>query len=149
MEIVGEFKFCNRYIPIYRSVEEPLFLAVDVARAIDYSVGNTAHMLDQVDSDEKVFTRTITTSKRGGKSRPAWFLTEDGVYEVLFQSRKPIAKTFKRIVKDILRDIRRKHDDSFDWLLEWESSRHYPDPETGELRLVDIFGDFIEEDEEE
>ena len=35
-----------------------------------------------------------------------WFLTEDGVYEVLMQSRKPIAKQFKKEVKKILKEIR-------------------------------------------
>lgn len=35
-----------------------------------------------------------------------WFLTEDGLYEVLMQSRKPIAKEFKKKVKEILKTIR-------------------------------------------
>ena len=35
-----------------------------------------------------------------------WFLTEDGLYEVLMQSRKPIAKEFKKEVKKILKQIR-------------------------------------------
>lgn len=35
------------------------------------------------------------------------FLTEDGLYEVLMQSRKPIAKQFKKGVKKILREVRR------------------------------------------
>ena len=34
-------------------------------------------------------------------------LTEDGLYEVLMQSRKPIAKEFKREVKQILKTIRK------------------------------------------
>ena len=36
-----------------------------------------------------------------------WFLTEDGLYEVLMQSRKPIAKQFKKKVKEILKQIRK------------------------------------------
>lgn len=35
-----------------------------------------------------------------------WFLTEQGLYEVLMQSRKPIAKDFKRGVKTLLKGIR-------------------------------------------
>ena len=35
----------------------------------------------------------------------AWFLTEDGLYEVLMHSRKPIAKRFKKQVTGILKDI--------------------------------------------
>ena len=36
-----------------------------------------------------------------------WLLTEDGLYEVLMQSRKPIAKQFKKEVKEILKSIRK------------------------------------------
>lgn len=57
-----------------------------------------------VDTEEKC-TRTIITS--GGSSTTAWFLTEDGLYEVLMQSRKPIAKQFKKEVKKILKQIRK------------------------------------------
>ena len=34
-------------------------------------------------------------------------LTEDGLYEVLMQSRKPIAKQFKKEVKTLLKNIRK------------------------------------------
>ena len=41
-----------------------------------------------------------------GQSREMTFLTEDGFYEVLMLSRKPIAKAFKKEVKQILKQIR-------------------------------------------
>lgn len=41
------------------------------------------------------------------KNREVWLLTEDGLYEVLMQSRKPIAKEFKKGVKEILKTIRK------------------------------------------
>lgn len=59
-------------------------------------------MLNVVDEDEKL-TYTLYIS---GQNRQAWFLTEDGLYEVLMQSRKPIAKDFKKEVKKILKQIR-------------------------------------------
>lgn len=37
-----------------------------------------------------------------------WFLTEDGLYELLMQSRKPIAKQFKKQVKKMLKELRLK-----------------------------------------
>lgn len=43
-----------------------------------------------IDEDEKL---TITNSNSGGSKI---YLTEDGLYEVLMQSRKPIAKAFKK-----------------------------------------------------
>lgn len=98
---------------IYGTTEEPLFLAVEVAKMIDYSVGKTGHMLHMVDQDEKL-TLTIV---RSGQRRQMWFLTEDGLYEVLMQSRKPIARRFKRAVKDILKDLRLSGKADFeDWL---------------------------------
>lgn len=59
-------------------------------------------MVDMVDDDEKL-KKTIFTS---GQHREVWMLTENGLYEVLMQSRKPIAKEFKRGVKTILKEIR-------------------------------------------
>ena len=55
-----------------------------------------------VDDDEKL-THTIYAS---GQNREMWFLTEEGLYEVLMQSRKPIAKMFRKEVKLILKQIR-------------------------------------------
>ena len=40
-------------------------------------------------------------------SYSALLLTESGLYEVLMQSRKPIAKAFKREVKEILKSVRK------------------------------------------
>lgn len=105
-------------LPIYGTVEEPLFLATDVAKMIDYSVGNTAHMLGSVDSREKTLlsVRNSSTSARGNAT-DKWFLTEYGLYEVLMQSRKPVARRFKNAVKDILHDLRIRGEGSLeDWL---------------------------------
>lgn len=98
---------------IYGTTEEPLFLAVEVAKMIDYSVGNTGWMLNTVDEDEKLTLEIL----RAGQRRQMWFLTEDGLYEVLMQSRKPIARRFKRAIKDILKDLRLSGKADFeDWL---------------------------------
>ena len=59
-------------------------------------------MLQSVDEEEKGVRIAYTL---GGKQE-TWFLTEDGLYEVLMQSRKPIAKQFKKGVKAILKEIR-------------------------------------------
>lgn len=93
---------------MYGSVENPLFLAKDVAEWIDYTETrkgsrNVSKMLNMVDSNDKVLSLIVIA----GFPREAWFLTEDGLYEVLMQSRKPIAKQFKRKVKEILKSIRK------------------------------------------
>ncbi|MPN07973.1 hypothetical protein SDC9_155249 [bioreactor metagenome] len=49
-------------------------------------------MLDALDDDEKL-TQTMFVS---GQNRNCWFLTENGLYEVLMLSLKPIVKQIKR-----------------------------------------------------
>ena len=86
---------------IYGTVENPLFLAKDIAELIEHS--RASEMLKTVDDDEKLM-QTILAS---GQKRNMWFLTEDGLYEVLMSSKKPQAKVFKKKVKEILKTIRK------------------------------------------
>ena len=126
MDILETINVQGHELDIYGTKEEPLFLAVDVAKMIDYSVGNTGQMLNSVDPDEKL-TLTI---QGAGQRRNMWFLTEYGLYEVLMQSRKPIARRFKSSVKRILKDIRMRGEGDFeDWMNgpdplvdEWEAA---------------------------
>ena len=98
LKIFEQREVLGKEFRIYGDVKNPLFLAKDVAEWIDYGVSNVSKMVKNVDEDEKIITRTNNTS--------ATFLTEDGLYEVLMQSRKPIAKQFKKQVKTILKQIR-------------------------------------------
>ena len=91
----------GREFTIYGTAENPLFLAKDVAEMIGHS--NPRSMVNMVDDDEKVVNNVYTL----GGNQESWFLTEDGLYEVLMQSRKPIAKEFKKGVKTILKEIRK------------------------------------------
>ena len=80
-----EQEVLGKQFKVYGTFENPLFLAKDVAAWIEHSDVST--MLRKVDEEEKV---TNNVCNLGGKQK-AWFLTEDGLYEVLMQSRKPIA----------------------------------------------------------
>jgi prophage antirepressor-like protein len=86
---------------IYGTAENPLFLAKDIADMLE--IKNNRDMLNNVDEDEKLMS-VVSTS---GQNRNMWFLTEDGLYEVLMTSRKPQAKVFKKKVKEILKSIRK------------------------------------------
>ena len=97
LQIIEQREVLGRNFKIYGDFENPLFLAKDIAELIDYSKTtegyyNTGKMLLAIDEEEKL---TITNGNSGGKTT---FLTEDGLYEVLMQSRKPIAKKFKKEV---------------------------------------------------
>ena len=100
MVVIKETEVLGRMFKVYGTVEEPLFLAKDVAEVIEHS--NPRMMLKSVDEDEKVVNNVYTL----GGTQETWFLTEDGLYEVLMQSRKPIAKAFKKEVKKILKALR-------------------------------------------
>ncbi|MFS0817118.1 phage antirepressor KilAC domain-containing protein [Lysinibacillus sp. 1P01SD] len=100
LQVIHEQEVLTKKFKVYGSSESPLFLAKDVADWIEHS--NTRMMLKSVDDEEKVVNNVYTL----GGTQESWFLTEDGLYEVLMQSRKPIAKQFKKQVKNILKEIR-------------------------------------------
>ena len=101
LQVIYNQEVLGQDFKIYGTKEEPLFLAKDVANWIEHK--NITHMMNTVDEDEKL-TYTICNP---GQGREMWFLTENGLYEVLMQSRKPIAKQFKKKVKEILKQIRK------------------------------------------
>lgn len=101
LKILNEQEVFGKSFKVYGTAENPLFAAIDVAYWIDHS--NVTEMLKGIDEDEKL-TSTIL---RAGQKRQMNMLTEDGLYEVLMQSRRPIAKKFKKRVKEILKDIRK------------------------------------------
>lgn len=100
MKILDKREILGKEVTTFGSLENPLFLAKDVANWIQHN--QVSRMIGLVDKEEKLKC-LIRTS---GQAREMWFLTEDGLYEVLMQSRKPIAKKLKKEIKKILRQIR-------------------------------------------
>lgn len=103
LQVVEQREVLGKEFKIYGDFENPLFLAKDVAEWIEHSKSDV--MLKSVDDNEKVKVNNVYVDGRTGGNE-VWFLTEDGLYEVLMQSRKPIAKEFKKEVKKILKTIR-------------------------------------------
>ena len=99
--VIKQQEILGRPFTLYGDFENPLFLAKEVAEWIEHS--QVSKMLQSIDEDEKL----IGTIFLSGQNREMWFLTEDGVYEVLMQSRKTIAKQFKKEVKAVLKSIRK------------------------------------------
>ena len=108
IKVLSETELLGHKFTVYGTAENPLFLAKEVAECIDYAKTSQGYydvsrMVGTVDEEEK-YLRTIFVD---GRNYEMWFLTEDGLYEVLMQSRKPIAKAFKKGVKEILKTIRK------------------------------------------
>lgn len=99
IKIISKSTFLDKELDVWGSVENPLFRANDVQNWL--GLKNVSRAVANVDEEERLNLKL----SRGGSM---WFLTEEGVYELLMQSRKPIAKQFKKGVKAILHEIRTK-----------------------------------------
>lgn len=106
LTVIQETEILGKKIQMYGNIENPLFLAKDVAEWIDYSKSNgkykVSQMVKTVDDDEKGIYNVATL----GGNQESIFLTEDGLYEVCMQSRKLIAKQMKKEIKQYLKSIR-------------------------------------------
>lgn len=102
LTVFDERTILGKEFKMYGDIENPLFLAKDVANWIEYDDSKVGQLLKNVDEDEK----TTSPIYYSGQVRNMYFLTEDGLYEVLMQSRKPIAKQFKKEVKRLLKQMR-------------------------------------------
>lgn len=100
LQLVKETEILGSKIALYGSVENPFFKADDVAQWIGHS--NVSKMLINIDKIDKVKAKLSTLTN----SYTALFANENGLYEVLMQSRKPIAKELKKEIKKYLKQIR-------------------------------------------
>ena len=115
--IVGTISFDERDLNVYRSLDEPVFRASDIASMIGYSEGNTFKLLELCEKDEKLKLPVVVA----GQTRYASFVTELGLYNILSQSRKLTARKWRRVVHNQLIAMRREKGmsvvDQFD---EWD-----------------------------
>ena len=99
LQVIREQEVLGKEFRVYGTVENPLFLAKDVASWIEYDTEQVGKMLKTVDEDEKI--QINTRNIIAGKGNPIkWFLTEQGLYEVLANSRKPIAKKILKLLDE-------------------------------------------------
>ena len=116
VEVIAERDICGKQFRVWGTFDNPLFLAKDVGIAIGYKDNSSLSVTiaKLVDDDEKIkiavspmiLKADCTTNWRNTKPQKAWFLTEDGLYEVLMVSKMPKAKQFKKEVKKMLKEIR-------------------------------------------
>lgn len=104
IQVLKQTELLGHQFTVYGTAENPLFLAKEVAECIGHS--NITVMLQTIDEDEKVKVSPKQSLGELVNYKEYNFLTEDGLYEVLMQSRKPIAKQFKKGVKQILHEVR-------------------------------------------
>ena len=103
MDIVKAFNANDLHteIVIKGTLDDPLFRASDVGVVLDIS--NIRTSIVDFDESEK---RAVHTTDGTGRLQDITFLTEKGLYKVLFRSRKPIAQKFQNWVCDVIKEIR-------------------------------------------
>ena len=102
MEIVKAFNNNELHteIIIKGSKEEPLFRASDIGNVL--GITNIHTTIQNFNTKQKVIH---TTETLGGNQKMV-YLTELGLYKVLFKSRKPIAEKFQDWVCEVVKEIR-------------------------------------------
>ena len=145
MEIVGQIKFDGYILDVYNDLDVPFFRAAEVAKLIDYSAGKTSQMLELIERDEHL----LTVLQVAGQRRQVRMISEIGLYNVLSQSRKPIARKWRRIVHSNLVMMRRNNKLTIDGQFEeWDAMADdlYIDPDTGILmQSVTVRGGDVEQ----
>ena len=96
--LIKQFEQFN--VEIHGTFDEPLFKANDIGDIL--GISQIRKTIQNLDEQCKVFEAGNTVTGL----QEQWFLTEDGLYEVLFISKKPIAKQFKKWVRTLIKEIR-------------------------------------------
>ena len=104
MDIVKAFNSNELHteIIIRGTHEEPLFRASDIGVVLD--IANIRTSIQYFDDTE----RHVHTMDTSTGPKQVTFLTEKGLYKVLFKSRKPIAEKFQNWVCEVIKELRLK-----------------------------------------
>ena len=100
LKVITEKEILGKQIKMYGSIENPYFVASDVAEWLGERDGYT--VARKVDDEEKD-TQIVCTL---GGNQKTTVLTEDGLYDACMLSRKKIAKPLKKEIKKYLKSIR-------------------------------------------
>ena len=97
-----EFKFDESPVRAVMKDGEPWFIAKDVCDILD--IGDPSKTVDRLDEDETGMTSVRTTAG----PREMLTVNESGVYSLVFTSRKPEAKRFRKwVTGTVLPEIRK------------------------------------------
>jgi len=102
MDIIKAFNANNLHteIVIKGTINDPLFRASDVGLVLE--MVNVRASINEFDETEKC---AINTTDRMGRNQEVTFLTEKGLYKLLFRSRKPIAQKIQNWVCEVIKEI--------------------------------------------
>ena len=135
MELVGKISFDGNMLEVYNSLDEPWFRVSELSKILEYSTGKTSQILELIEKDEHL----TTTLKVSGQRREVRMVNELGLYNILSQSRKPIARKWRRVIHSNLIMLRKQNQLTIEGQFEeWDSMAEdiFIDPETGYLMQI-------------
>lgn len=98
--------FNDKEIRFIEKDDEYWAVAGDVAKVLGYS--QTSNMLRMIDKED-VTTHNVkvtSNSKFARKTQPASVISEYGIYEAIWNSRRDEAREFKKWVKKVIKELR-------------------------------------------
>lgn len=108
------FEFMENQVRIIGTSEDPLFCLKDVCDILELRVDKVVERLTSDNNREAddplskgvVSKQAFTDSK--GRIQQMYFVNEDGLYDTILDSRKPIAKQFRKwLTKEVLPSLRK------------------------------------------
>lgn len=94
------YEFEKHNVTIYGTWEEPLFKASEIGDMLKLT--QIRKSIQNLDNDQK----KIEVGNTNTGLQDQYFVTEDGLYELLYVSRKPLAKKFRKHVSKLLKEHR-------------------------------------------
>lgn len=107
MNDIQVFDFEDNAVRVIEKDGEPWFVAADVCRVLD--IKNSRDAVADLDDDEADVVNTYTRSANGvEQKRQLNIINESGLYNLIFRSRKPEAKKFRKwVTAEVLPSIRK------------------------------------------
>jgi prophage antirepressor-like protein len=132
VELIGSIQFDNVSLNVYNSLENPIFRAIDITNAIGIPREEFTKVFSLCEKDELLYLPKVIDDY----SFSHIYMSEAGLYDVLSQSRSPIARKWRRIIIKEL--IKLRQDRGYNIVEQFDEWDHrlddiYFDEETGEL----------------
>ncbi len=100
------YSFQDHPVRVLGTPENPLFVAIDVCRIL--GIENSRDAAASLDADERTTVANPDGNPRAGIPHQITCVTESGLYTLVFKSRKPEAKMFRKwVTAEVLPAIRR------------------------------------------
>lgn len=90
------FDFQDAPVRVMMRDEQPWFVAADVCRVLE--IANSRDVVSSLDEDEKITVANADGNPRAGIPHQLNLISESGLYALVFKSRKPEAKAFRKWV---------------------------------------------------